>query len=119
MMIPYTVNHGWMDLTKEPLVLNVPSVQDRYVTFEFLDAYTNDYIYLGTRASGGSEGTYLIAGPNLDGQVPEDMTKIWSPTNLAWVLNRILVKGDADLPNVHAIQDKISLTPFLHLKEKL
>ena len=103
---------SWMDLTKEPLVLNVPSVQDRYVTFEFLDAYTNDYTYLGTRASGGSEGTYLIAGPNWDGQVPEDMTKIWTPTNLAWVLNRILVKGDSDLPNVHAIQDKISLTPL-------
>jgi hypothetical protein len=33
------------------------------------------------------------------------MTKIWTSTNLAWVLNRILVKGDADLPNVHDIQD--------------
>lgn len=45
---------SWMDLTIEPLVLRIPSVQDRYVTFEFLDAYTNDYTYLGTRASGGS-----------------------------------------------------------------
>jgi hypothetical protein len=40
------------------------------------------------------------------------MTKIWTSTNLAWVLNRILVKGDADLPNVHDIQDKISLIPL-------
>ena len=103
---------SWMDLTKEPLVLKVPSVQDRYISFQFLDAYTNDYTYLGTRASGASEGTYLIAGPNWDGQVPENMTKIWTSTNLAWVLNRILVKGDADLPNVHDIQDKISLIPL-------
>jgi hypothetical protein len=43
---------SWMDLTKEPLVLKVPSVQDRYISFQFLDAYTNDYTYLGTRASG-------------------------------------------------------------------
>lgn len=100
---------SWMDLTKEPLVLKVPSVQDRYISFQFLDAYTNDYTYLGTRASGGSEGTYLIAGPNWDGQVPQDMTKIWSPTNIAWIINRILVTGDSDLPNVHDIQDKISL----------
>jgi DNA sulfur modification protein DndE len=35
------------------------------------------------------------------------MTKIWSPTNLAWVINRILVKGPDDVPNVHAIQDQI------------
>ena len=103
---------SWMDLTKEPVVLKVPSVQDRYISFQFLDAYTNDYTYLGTRASGASEGTYLIAGPNWDRQVPENMTKIWTPTNLAWVLNRILVKGDADLPNVHDIQDKISLIPL-------
>ena len=103
---------SWMDLTNEPLVLKVPSVQDRYITFEFLDAYTNNYIYLGTRASGASEGTYLIAGPNWNGQVPENMTKIWTPTDLAWLLNRILVKSDSDLPNVHAIQDKISLTPL-------
>lgn len=40
------------------------------------------------------------------------MTKIWTPTNLAWVLDRILVKGDADLPNVYDIQDKISLIPL-------
>jgi hypothetical protein len=40
------------------------------------------------------------------------MTKIWSPTNLAWFINRILVKGQADLPNVHAIQDKIKVKPL-------
>lgn len=32
---------SWMDLTKEPLVLKVPSVQDRYITFQFLDAYSH------------------------------------------------------------------------------
>jgi len=103
---------SWMDLAKEPLVLEVPSVQDRYITFQFLDAFTNDYTYLGTRTSGASEGTYLIAGPDWDGKVPAHMTKIWSPTNIAWILNRILVKGDSDLQNVYSIQDKIRLTPL-------
>ena len=58
------------------------------------------------------KGTYLIADPNWDRQFPENMTKIWTPTNLAWVLNQILVKGDADLPNVHDIHYKISLIPL-------
>jgi DNA sulfur modification protein DndE len=40
------------------------------------------------------------------------MTKIWSPTNIAWIINRILVAGDSDLPNVHDIQDKINLIPL-------
>jgi len=95
------------DLTKEPVVVVVPPIADRYYTFQFLDAYTNDFAYIGTRATGGTGGTYLLAGPDWNGQVPDGMTKIWSPTNLAWFINRILVKGPADLPNVHSYQDKI------------
>jgi hypothetical protein len=100
------------DLKKEPIVLVVPPIADRYYSFEFLDAYTNDYAYLGTRATGSTGGTYLIAGPDWNGQVPKGMTMIWTPTNLAWDINRILVKGPADLPNVHAIQDKIVMKPL-------
>ena len=64
------------DLKNEPIVLVVPPITDRYSTFEFLDAYTNDFAYLGTRISGTTGGTYLIAGPDWNGQVPEGMTKI-------------------------------------------
>jgi hypothetical protein len=40
------------------------------------------------------------------------MAKIWTPTNLAWLINRILVKGPADVPNVNTIQDKIIIKPL-------
>jgi hypothetical protein len=101
------------DLKKEPVVLVVPPIAaDRYYTFEFLDAYTNDFAYIGTRATGSNGGTYLIAGPNWNGQVPQGMTKLWSPTNLAWFINRILVKGPADVVNVNRIQDKIIVKPL-------
>ena len=101
-----------LDLKNEPVVLVVPPINDRYYSFQFLDAYTNNYDYLGQRASGYASGTYLIAGPDWNGQVPEGMTKIWTPTNLAWLVNRILVKGPADVPNVNAIQDKIVVRPL-------
>jgi hypothetical protein len=74
--------------------------------------HTNVFAYGGTRVTGTTGGTYLIAGPEWNGQVPQGMTMIWSPTNLAWIVNRILVKGPADLPNVHTIQDKISVKPL-------
>ena len=57
-------------------------------------------------------GTYLIAGPDWKGQVPQGMTKIWSPTNLAWLINHILAKGPSDVANVHPIQDKIIVKPL-------
>jgi hypothetical protein len=101
------------DLKNEPVVLVVPPISsDRYSTFQFLDAYTNDFDYLGTRTTGSTGGTYLVAGPDWNGQVPEGMTKIWSPTNLAWLINRILVKGPSDVANVNAIQDKIIVKPL-------
>jgi hypothetical protein len=103
---------GWMDLSDGPLVLKVPAIKDRYYTFEFLDAYTNVYSYVGTRATGSSGGTYLIAGPQWNGEVPNGMTMIWSPTNLAWILQRTLLKGPNDIGNVHAIQDQMSLAPL-------
>jgi hypothetical protein len=107
------------DLKKQPVVLVVPPIAaDRYYTFQFLDAYTNDYAYLGTRTTGTNGGTYLVAGPDWNGQVPEGMTMIWTPTNLAWFINRILVKGPADLPNVHAIQDKIVVKPLSEFQGK-
>ena len=100
-----------LDLKKEPVVLVVRPVSDRYSTFQFLDAYSNDYAYLGQRTTKGTAGTYLIIGPDWKGKVPEGMITIWTP-NLAWLVNRIVMKGSADLPNVHAIQDKIVVKPL-------
>jgi hypothetical protein len=103
---------SWLDLSNGPLVLKVPPIPDRYYTFEFLDAYTNVFTYVGTRATGSQGGTYLITGPEWKGQIPEGMTQIWSPTNLAWILQRTLLKGAADIDNVHTIQDQMSVTPL-------
>jgi hypothetical protein len=103
---------SWLDLSNGPLVLKVPPIPDRYYTFEFLDAYTNVFTYVGTRATGSQGGTYLITGPEWKGQVSEGMTQIWSPTNLAWILQRTLLKGAADIDNVHTIQDQMSVTPL-------
>jgi len=65
----------WANLTVEPLVLQVPIEGDRYYSFEFLDAYTNDYIYVGSRATGSDGGTYLIAGPNWQSNAAFSLSK--------------------------------------------
>jgi len=39
------------------------------------------------------------------------MLQIKSPTNLAALIVRILVNGPADVPNVNALQDRLSLSP--------
>jgi hypothetical protein len=94
------------------------------VGFTFIDdnrkiCHYDVIIYLGTRATGNSNGTYLLAGPDWKGQVPEGMTKIWSPTNLAWLVTRTLVKGPTDVPNALAIQDKYDVKPLSVFQGKI
>lgn len=102
----------WFNLTSEAHVLKVPPISDRYYTLQFVDAYGSTSAYIGSRTTGSDGGTYIVTGPDWNGQVPENLTQIKSPTNLAWVQGRILVRGPTDVLNVHAIQDKITLQPL-------
>jgi hypothetical protein len=110
-------NAAWIDLKKEPLVLQVPSISDRYYVLQITDAYTNNFFYIGTRTNVASGGTYLITGPNWDvsgaNAIPYGMKEIIkSPTNTVAIALRILVKGPEDVSNVRALQDKFVLCPL-------
>ena len=103
---------SYLDLMNKSLILQVPPMSDRYYVLQFTDAYTNSFKYIGTRTNVTSGGTYFITGPNWTGTVPSGMLQIKSPTNLAVLIARILVNGPTDVPNVRALQDKLSLSPI-------
>src|SRR5262249_45828274 len=49
------------DLGAEPLVLTVPAVEDgRYYSLQFIDAYTHNFAYVGSRATGNEAASYLL-----------------------------------------------------------
>ena len=53
------------DLRAEPLVLTVPAVEkERYYSLQFIDMYTFNFAYVGSRATGNEAGSYLLAGPS-------------------------------------------------------
>ena len=103
---------GFLDLKKEPVVMQVPPISGRYYTLQFIDAYSNNFLYIGSRLNDTTGGTYLISGPNWKGDVPSGMKEIKSPTNTVDISGRIFVNGTADVPNVNAIQAKLMLTPL-------
>jgi hypothetical protein len=78
------------DLRAEPLVLTVPPIQqDRYYSLQFVDGYTYNFAYVGSRTTGNGGGKYLLAGPNWQGEKPEGIDEvIRSDTELAFVLYR-------------------------------
>ncbi len=109
-------HQAWLDLKNGPLILEVPDIADRYFVLPFLDAYGNQFKYIGTRTTGENGGTYVVMGPNWKGTLPanlSDANTIQSPTNLVWIIGRILVKGPDDVQNVHDIQDRITFTPII------
>ena len=51
---------------------------------QFIDAYTFNFAYIGSRATGNGGGSFLIAGPSWKGKTPEGVkTVIRSETELA------------------------------------
>jgi hypothetical protein len=105
---------AWLNLKVGPLVLKFPDIADRYFVLQFLDAYGNNFNYIGTRTKATSGGTSVIVGPDWKGTMPSDLNNantIQSPTDLVWILGRILVNGPDDVQNVRNIQDTITLTP--------
>jgi hypothetical protein len=103
---------AYFDLSKEPLVLKVPPIADRYYSLQFIDAYSNNFHYIGTRMNDTKGDTYLLSGPNWQGATPSEMKQIKSPTNNGLIGIRILVKSPDDVSNVHSIQDQFNLSPL-------
>jgi len=101
-----------LDLRAEPMVLTLPEVTDRYFTYQFLDAWTESFAYVGTRATGGRAGTWVITPPGWDGEVPAGADRIEATTPQVFLLGRFLVEDEADIANVTAISRQTSLRPL-------
>ncbi|BDX31743.1 hypothetical protein TUM20985_22900 [Mycobacterium antarcticum] len=110
------------DLRTEPLVLTVPPIdQDRYFSLQFVDLYTSNFAYVGSRTTGNSGGKYLLAGPKWKGDKPAGINEVIRyDTDLALVLYRTQLFEPADIDNVKRIQDGYQVQPLsVFLKQPL
>lgn len=101
-----------IDLGVGPVALHVPDTEGRYYVLQFVDAWTNNFAYVGHRATGTGAGDFLLVPPGWDGEVPERTTRIEFPTRVASIVGRWAAAGTDDLPVVHALQDATTLTPL-------
>ena len=94
------------DLRAEPLVLSVPEVEDgRYYSAQFVDMYTFNFAYVGSRTTGTGAGRFLLAGPRWKGAEPKGVNAvIRCETDLAFVLFRTQLFSPADIEQVKRIQ---------------
>src|SRR5579883_504226 len=103
----------WLDLSKEPWVLGIPDMGDRYYLMPMLDGWTDVFAVPGKRTTGGRAQTYAITGPGWSGKLPEGVKEYKSPTAIVWILGRIYCTGTPkDYQAVHELQDKFSIVPL-------
>src|SRR5262249_22559588 len=77
------------------------------------DAYTFNFAYVGSRATGNDAGSYLLAGPNWKGEKPEGVKDvIRSETEFAFILYRTQLFNPADIENVKKIQAGYRVQPL-------
>ena len=103
----------WLDVSKEPWILSIPDMKDRYFLFPMLDMWTNVFQVPGKRTTGTKAQKYAITGPGWTGELPAGVTEYKSPTSVVWILGRIYCTGTPeDYKAVHALQDQVSVVPL-------
>ncbi|MEC4750464.1 DUF1254 domain-containing protein [Methylomicrobium sp. Wu6] len=100
---------AWLDLSKGPLVLNVPPK----VLGAINDMWFRWVIDLGiTGPDKGKGGKYLLLPPGYKGQVPKGYTVVQSPTFNLWIPWRsFLVNGDPK-PGVELVKKFTKIYPL-------
>jgi hypothetical protein len=101
---PYSILGA--DLRTEPLVLTLPTVEgNRYFSAQFIDLYTHNFAYAGSRATGNESTRLLLAGPTWKGEPPDSISRVvHCETEFALVIYRTQLFGPADLDNVKRLQ---------------
>ncbi|WP_413904939.1 DUF1254 domain-containing protein [Candidatus Skiveiella danica] len=109
---PYSM--AMLDLRAEPMVLCMPAIEKaRYYDVQLIDLYTNNFGYIGSRATGNGAGCYLVSGPEWQGEKPPGIAKSFrSETQLGLVIYRTQLFNPADMDNVKKIQAGYKLQPL-------
>ena len=104
----------FLDLRTEPMVVTVPVVEkDRYFSVQFIDLYTFNWHYLGSRTTGNDGGSFLVAGPGWKGETPKGLREvIRCETELTLAFYRTQLFNPGDIDNVKKIQAGYKVQPL-------
>jgi hypothetical protein len=104
----------WADLRAEPLVLSIPKIdKKRYYSLQFIDLYTFNFAYAGTRATGNKAQKILLAGPGFKGELPQGVDQIVrAETEFAFVVYRTQLFNPGDMAAVKRVQAGYVVQPL-------
>jgi hypothetical protein len=108
---------GFFDLSKEPLVVELPAIKDRYFSFQTMDQYGGYFFYAGNQFTGTEAQKYILIGPGWKGMVPAEFKGIeiiQAPSNAGFMIMRVALKSYAEdeVRTVNGYQDQVTTTPL-------
>jgi hypothetical protein len=107
---------AFADVTKEPIVLCVPPMNNRYYMMPLLDAFTNVFESPGSRTGNTQGDTFLISQKNWTGTVPSNIKKenrFESETGFFWLIGRIKCNDSLDgVKHVIPLQNQLKFMPL-------
>ncbi len=113
---------GYLDMTKEPVVVSVPDTGGRFYLIPMLDMWSDVFASPGSRTTGTQAGNFLIVPPNWrpdlrdrlveEFKLPKETQVIHAPTPHVWVIGRTKTDGPPDYAAVHKIQAGYKITPL-------
>ncbi|KPM53635.1 hypothetical protein CcI49_35565 [Frankia sp. CcI49] len=98
-----------VDVSGGPLLLRVPDTSGRYYVLQFIDAWTNNFAYVGRRATGTAAASFLLVPPGWRAGGPAGVPVIEFPTAVGSIVGRWACDGPADLANVRTLQSSLTL----------
>ncbi len=114
---PYSI--AFLDLRAEPMVVTVPPVDPkRYYSLMLCDGNTYNYGIVGSIATKGEPGDYLVVGPDWQGETPKGVRKVYrSGTQQSLAIFRTQLFRPDDMDAVKAVQAGYriqALSSYLH-----
>jgi hypothetical protein len=108
---------GYANLLREPMVIDLPDVPDRYYSFQASDQYPRWFVQVGNQFTGRAAQRYLIVEPDFRGPYPNGFAAAQvyqSPSNCIIMAVRYALRSteSAELAAVNALQDKTTIAPL-------
>jgi hypothetical protein len=103
---------AWLNLQREPMIVSMPDTAGRYDIMPLYDMWTDVFAAPGWRTSGTAAADWAIVPPGWHGKLPGDVRRLDAPNAYAAIVVRVQTNGVSDYAAVHALQDRMRITPL-------